>query len=148
MGRLNENTTTSGGAVYAFRTLDQMLDECDRRNRLEWVIGCERWYFLAPPEPATLDRPAKMARIEYIEGPKALELRARSNGSYEAAWEPEDGEMEWIKRAVGEFINRHPQQLDEREDAYRDRFQRQMNRWHLAKLWRQAPASPISGEVA
>lgn len=147
MGRLNENTASTG-AVYAFHTIDQMLTECDRRNGLEWVIGCERWYFVAPPEPATLDRPAKLARIEYIEGPKALEMRARANGTYEAAWEPEPGEMEWIKRAVGEFIKRYPQQIGEGEAAYRDRFQRQMDRWHSAKPWLHRTEFPIAGEAA
>lgn len=125
------------GASYNFHTVEQMRAECDRRNGQSWVIGFERWYFIAPAEPANASGPAKPARIEFIEGPKALEMRARANGTYDEAWKPEAGEMEWIRRAVAEFLKRHPRQVPtETPDAYRDRFQRQMAKWSAAKPWR------------
>lgn len=118
-----------------FTTLDQMLDECRARNAAQWVKDAGRWYFVVPA------RGAEPAHIDYAEGSRAKEMRARVEGTGDLTWKPEPGEMEWIKTAAADYLRQFPPRADETEQQIRQHFSATMARWSADKPWRQTGAA-------
>lgn len=128
----HRQSAASSSGFTGFTTLDQMLDECERRNDQRWVKEMDRWYFVVP---ASQDG---VAHIESVEGVKAIQMRASYEGRGQPEWKPEPGETEWIKRATAEYIQRHPSHPSETPEQVRAKFSETMNRWAAAKPWRRA----------
>lgn len=103
------------------------------------VIRSDRPYAHDLADAYNAAMPESVARTQiWVVGQEgSIKLVTRTAPVDPRRWEPEPGEMDWIKKATAEFLKRYPPRSDEPEGEIKLRLSRTMDRWHAAKPWRQ-----------
>jgi hypothetical protein len=104
-------------------SLDELLAWCAQQNAQPLYRAMERWFFVTENDEGGY-------KTSYVDGLRAIRARSAAEGRLYEPWDPEPGEVEWIGRAIAEYLKHHPAGTPQH-------FRQTMAKWSASKPWRK-----------